>query len=93
MQLRTIHKYLLKITDQQDIEMPHLAQILCVQMQDGHLYIWAMVDDEAPMDSRTIRIIGTGNPIDDGNWLNYIGAVQEFDGELIWHVFERMLTS
>lgn len=80
----TIYKYPLKITDEQQIELPEDVRILTVQMQGGKAYLWAMVDTDAEKVKRTIQIFGTGISVDpDG--LAYIGTVQR-DG-FVWHVF------
>lgn len=84
----TIYKYPLYISDRNEIEMPSDAKILCVQMQHGVLYIWALVDEVHSLTRfRYIRIFGTGHPIDDPNKLRYIGTVN--DGRFVWHVFEE----
>lgn len=91
--MRRIWKYMLRITDdEQKVSMPPGAQILSAQFQENEsgtksLYIWAMVDialvDHA---ERTIRIYGTGNPIEQGIDLRFINTVQQ--GRFVWHVFE-----
>ena len=82
-----VFKYKLKITDNQDIELPIDAEILSVQIQYGGLYLWALVDPEKPKQKKTILIAGTGHPIIDHN-LKFIDTVQQLDGHLILHVFE-----
>ena len=36
-------------------------------------------------------IIGTGHPVDEDAELNFIGAVVNMNGHLVWHVFEELL--
>lgn len=88
--MKTIWKFPLEITDVQEIEMPHGAQVLTAQMQGMQLCVWAMVDDAiAATEKRAFWVHGTGNPIKYAGELGrYIGAVQMHSGMLIWHVFE-----
>lgn len=85
--MKTIYKYPIHITDAQSIVLPVGAQILCVQVQRGHPWVWALVDDKAPVKPREIRVYGTGHMLpastDDHR---YIGTVQL--GDLVFHVFE-----
>lgn len=63
---KTIWKYIIPITDDVTIEMPHNARILphAAPGPDGRsLLIWAEVDPEAPINERRFLVIGTGNPI------------------------------
>lgn len=96
--MRTIWKYPLGITDRQVVRMPRDAEILSVQVQGRHLCLWAMVDGDSPLEDRSIRIFGTGNPIDDwvGNPIDeyddigrfvFVGTAQM--GPFVWHVFEE----
>lgn len=85
-----IWKYELAVTDRQDIEMPERAELLSVGSQRESVCLWAMVD--ASIDrrkTRTIEIIGTGNPVyqDMGVGRTFIGTV--IDEPFVWHVFER----
>ena len=82
----TIYKYPIKVTDLQTVQMPDLAQILCVQKQDGIICLWARCFSENELKPRSISVAGTGNPIDGNYFHKYIGTVQ--DDPFIWHVFE-----
>lgn len=84
--MTTIYKYPILITDWQQVEMPSNATILCVQLQGDVLCLWARVDPERTPTQRTIYIYGTGRACRSGGI--YIGTVQQFDGTLVWHVFE-----
>lgn len=83
-----IWKYELRITDEQELEMPMFSEILSVADQHGSLCLWAAGDTKLPKVKRTIEIIGTGNPIKDPGWRKFIGTVSM--GSFVWHVFERM---
>ena len=83
--MMTIWKYELEIVDTQAVEMPMNAKIISAQSQSGVLILWAEVDTESILGTRTIRIFGTGNPADLLN-CRYIDTVQM--GALVWHVYE-----
>lgn len=86
--MRTIYKYKLELKDEQEIVMPALANILCVQMQNGSPHIWAQLDSNASPQTRTIGIFGTGNPIPPYKNMYYIGTFQIHGAGLVFHVFE-----
>lgn len=88
--MKTIWKFPLDITDSQTILMPKGAELLIAQLQGGQGCLWALVDDAAPREERTIEIHGTGNPIhqDMGIERKYIGTFQQ--EAFVWHVFERI---
>jgi len=86
--IKTIWKYKLSTTDEQVIEMPAMAEILTVQIQNGEPCLWALVDSSYPhKEKRYIEIFGTGNPIGTGP-RTYIGTYQLDGGKLVFHVFE-----
>lgn len=85
--MKSIFKYQLKTTDLQEIEMPELAEVLCVQVQNGIPCIWAKVETENALKKRAFFVVGTGNPLPD-NPSNYIGTYQLYDGGLVFHLFE-----
>ena len=88
---KTIWKYELEITDNQNILMPIGAEILTVQMQDGTPCLWALVNPKAEMESIVIEIYGTGTDLYDmGTARKYISTFQAENGGLVFHVFEYM---
>lgn len=82
-----IHKYFLTLNDQQWVQMPKDAEILCVQTQRNNICVWARVNESKPIVRRLITIRGTGHPClqEDGK---YLGTIQLKDGLLILHVFD-----
>lgn len=84
--MKTIYKYILKITDRQLVRMHEGANILTTANQRGELCIWAEVDTSRPCENRNIRIVGTGNPFIPKN-PGYIGSAQIED--FVWHVYEE----
>lgn len=87
---KTIWKFKLETTDNQEIEMPIGAEILTVQTQGENPYLWALVDPEAEKETRTFEVFGTGHPIhcDMGVSRNHISTYQLQGGSLVFHVFE-----
>jgi hypothetical protein len=86
--MRTIHKFALPDTvGEYEVTMPRNADILCVQMQRGYPYLWALVDDAAPEEKRHVAVIGTGWELPAGiGRSEYLGTYQ-VDGGFVWHVF------
>lgn len=85
---RVIYKYPLQIANEQRLEMPMGAEILCVQAQGDVPCIWAIVDPAHPVTERKITIKGTGHRFSpDESQGTYLGTIQTQNGSLVWHVF------
>lgn len=83
--MKAIWKYPLEITDVQTIMMPVDAAVLTVQVQNDQPCIWAMVYTDSEKVQKTVRMYGTGHPIDTmGVW---VGTFQVHGGRLVFHVF------
>lgn len=81
-----VWKYpLLCNTTNQTIALPDGARALCVQMQNGSLYLWALVEHGNPVAPVFFDVIGTGHDYDQD--AEYVGTAQ--DGQFVWHVFRR----
>lgn len=90
--MKVIYKYSLLVKDTQELSLPIGAKILTVQLQFGTPFLWAIVDpDETLMEKRTIQIIGTGHFKQDNEIGKYISTFQLYDGEMIFHVFEKKI--
>jgi hypothetical protein len=87
--MTTIWKYPLKVTDEQAVMMPRDARILTIQTQYDQPCLWAWVDNEKNLESRKIRIYGTGHPMA-REAIEYIGTFQIHGGSLVFHVFEKL---
>lgn len=86
--MKTVFKYVLKVTDEQTIQMPLGAKVLSVQNQQDKPCLWALVDPEHPStESVSVAMFGTGNPIEDWQLegLSFLGTVQI--NWLVLHVF------
>lgn len=83
--MKAIWKYPLEITDVQTIMMPVDAAVLTVQVQNDQPCIWAMVYTDSEKVQKTVRMYGTGHPIDTmGVW---VGTFQVQGGRFVFHVF------
>ena len=78
-----IFKYPLKLTENA-IAIPRGARPLTVQVQNGVVCLWAMIDENEPTEIRTIVICNTGEYIQPFGWL-YLGTVQI--NNYVGHVF------
>lgn len=86
MSQKTIYKYPLVITDRQVVELPVGARLLHVDDQFGQLHLWALVEQYAPTEPRTFRIVGTGHHFDDSaRFSEHVGTVMT--PPFVWHVF------
>ena len=83
-----IWKYVFRVDDNVYIETRKNATFLDVQMQDGEPYMWFIVDDNEPKEIRSFVIYGTGHIIPDNVIGVYRKTFQEFNGGLVWHLFE-----
>ena len=84
----SVWKFPLALKDEQSVRMPTGSEILTVQVQQGAIYLWALVAPKAPLVARTFMIFGTGDDIsEEGPRLAYIGTVQQ--GAFMVHVFEK----
>ena len=82
--MKTIHKYILEITDSQIIQAPSIFCALTAQFQNNKLCLWAAVKTDSEIIEHEIIIIGTGNLMPD-ILLRYIATVQQ--AEFVWHIF------
>jgi len=83
-----IYKYPIeKITNSQTVMLPKSARILHINEQNNNLYLWAEVNPSNELESRTIRIYGTGNEVEGGI---YINTLLRFGGHLVLHFYEEI---
>ncbi len=85
--MKTIWKYPLPyLCDRFELKMPFGARCLDVQVQNGCLVLWALVDPEATLVRQSFSCVGTGHPFDHDDLMTYIATVQGERG-LVWHFF------
>ena len=87
-----IWKWALEVTDRQTVMIPTGAKLLDVQVQPGPMQnhccqLWALCDQNAPVEPRHIAIYGTGNPMPDEPG-EYVATFQMRGGALVFHAFE-----
>lgn len=90
--MNKIFKYKLENVDQQTIEIPLPARILSVVEKDDDIVLYAIVDDDKdiPKISVDILVIGTGDVVENNIGIyTFVGTVELFGGQEIWHVFYR----
>lgn len=85
----TIWKVVLDLTDEQSVQLPALAEILCAREQHDQICIWFRCHPSAPKQSREIAIVGTGHPAPAAHEARYLGSASLHEGQFIFHVFER----
>jgi hypothetical protein len=84
---RTVWKYPLKRVHKDTFPAPEGAEPLYVAKQFGQLFVWLLVDPEAPVGEITIRTVGTGwDPMDMVAWA-HIGSILDDGGGEVWHYF------
>ena len=83
-----VYKYLVVIGDYFSLGLPQDAQVLKVEAQRGRIWLWALVDETKPIETRKFGFAGTGHEIDGSEILSHIGTFQTDDGQLVWHIFE-----
>lgn len=87
----TIWKFTLEKITEQKIEIPAQALILTVQMLEGNVCLWAMVNTDMPKTKKSIVLLGTGETVTHIKHgvpaLHYLATVQ--DRVYVWHVFEN----
>ena len=76
--------------EQAEVVMPANANIIRVDGLDGAIWIWAVVDTEAPLVKRTFSLFKTGGKMpDDIDEYNYVGCGAIFvQQELMLYLFE-----
>lgn len=92
MRNRAIWKYELPGTQINDVMMKSGAFILDIQLQNGNLCAWALVNpaEDCPDVLRRIEMHPTGQEINNTDELRHIKTLQTPAG-FVWHFFERPL--
>lgn len=86
--MRRIFKYSIPVQNEIEIMMPKGAEILACQVQHGSPWVWALVDEDAPMVPREFRMRGTGHPANELEIEDYIDTFQMQEGRLVFHLFK-----
>jgi hypothetical protein len=84
--MKTIYKYPIKITAEQEITMPDGANVIHAGLDlQGEPCVWAQVDTDAKPVPVSILVYGTGHPMN-FEPLAHIGSFTE-RSLFVWHVF------
>ena len=86
--MRSIYKYTISPNNPY-LEAP-IERILTAQCQDDKICIWAEVNTEKLNRYFYICALGTGWPLDNMKHfdkMTYLSTVQQFDGQLVWHIY------
>lgn len=89
--MKAIHKFQLGMAEKASVMMPEGALVIRVDGIDGFLYIWAVVNTEAPMVKRDFLLFKTGAPMPDDilQTHKYLGCGGIFvQMELMMYVWE-----
>jgi hypothetical protein len=70
------------------VDMPGGAAIVHFAEQAGLLYLWALVDPDAPMVPHDVWVIGTGWGADLSAW-EHVASCLSAGGAFVWHLFAR----
>jgi hypothetical protein len=90
--MKKIFKYRLPFMEVAKVELPVGARVIRIDGLDGALWLWAIVDTEAPIESRTFHLFKTGAAMpDDIDTYFYRGCGAIFvQMELMMYVFEKV---
>jgi len=90
--MKVIYKYSLPVQEKFTIELPTGADIIRVDDVDGKFWLWAIVDNEAPLTPRHVECYKTGQPIETPLAdLKYLGSCKLFImQELCLYMFENV---
>lgn len=88
--MKVIYKYRLPFKEVSQVTLPEGSTIIRVDGLDGALWIWAIVDTDNFLVTRTFHLFKTGGKMpDDIDRYNYIGCGAIFvQMELMMYVFE-----
>ena len=92
--MKSIYKYELPIEAKAKVEMKCGANVLSVNVQDGKLCVWALINKKAREEERKFLIFGTGHDIQDEGKEKidlykhtFVGTVLAQGGKLVLHVW------
>ena len=87
--MKKIFKYILEITDEQELILPMDSKILSVKEQYGDIVVYALVNTSIKgIEGYSFIIHGTGhNTIENIDNYIFLGTVKLKEGALMFHVF------
>ena len=86
---RVIFKYQMPVLERFTMDLPAGAEIIRMEDQGGMFWLWAVVDTNAPMETRHFHAYKTGAAMDPDANLKYVGFCAVFvQMELGLYIFE-----
>lgn len=86
--MQTIYKYQLSLQNEQALKLPLGAKILSVDNQNEQLVLWALVDPNQKIQTKTIiMVFVTGQEVVLFETTKFLNTVLFENGRLIFHVF------
>jgi len=86
---RTIWKYQIPVLEDFEVDLPKGAEIIRFENEGGLLWIWAIVNPDAPIEPKRLLAFKTGAEIPDMD-LNYLGCAAIYiQQELMLYYFEE----
>jgi hypothetical protein len=89
MKTHTVWKYVLKVTNVQEVNVPLGAKVLSAMEQCGQICLWCLVDSSClGKELCPVWIHGTGHTITDAvSKGRFVSSVPLEGGQLIFHIF------
>ena len=89
--MRTVFKYQLPFAEKASVKRPRGAEIIRCAGLDSFLWCWAIVDTDAPIESREFLLFKTGAPMPADKKLRFLGCGAIFiQMELMLYIFEEV---
>ncbi len=92
--MKVIYKYKIPISSEEGVFIPAGSRFLSLQCQDDQPVVYWITDPaEKRMCKWYFKTIGTGwefNEEELEGW-TFIGTVQQLGGQLMWHIWTRMV--
>ena len=90
--MKTIFKYEVLVKSVQELTLPVNSEMLCLEAQDGKLFLWAKIDrEEKRFETIILRAYATGDTFDDTDceYINTMTLVSSF-GNVVLHFFKKV---
>lgn len=86
---RVIWKFLLPLAGHVDVTMPKDSWLIRVGVKSNEVFMWAIVQPDAPPETRHFDVFATGQrlpeELDECSWL----ATVDIEPNLVLHIFEN----
>lgn len=87
--MKIVGKFIVPFKERFTLELPKGAEVVRIDTVDGHVYLWAVVDTEAPIEPVEFVAQKTGGEIPLGLSLEYVGcAAIHIQMELMLYFFK-----